>query len=87
MEQIQNANQQNMMLADIRRLIEDCRQKVAVAVNAGLTAMYCHIGERINREVLSGERAAYGKQIVATLSRQLTEEYGGKQFSLQIFAE
>lgn len=73
MEQIKNANQQNMMLADIRRLIEDCRQKVAVAVNAGLTVMYWYIGERINREVLSGERAAYGKQIVATLARQLTE--------------
>lgn len=83
MEKIQNANQQNMMLADIRRLIENCRQKVAVAVNAGLTVMYWHIGERINREVLSGERAAYGKQIVASLARQLTEEYGGKQYSLR----
>lgn len=81
MDQIQNDNQQDMMLDDIRQLIEDCRQKVAVAVNAGLTVMYWHIGERVNREVLLGERAAYGKQIVASLARQLTEEYGGKQFS------
>lgn len=83
MEQIQNSNQQNIMLADIRQLIEDCRHKVAVAVNAGLTTMYWHIGERINREVLFGERAEYGKHIVATLAKELTAEYGGKQFSLQ----
>jgi len=83
MEQIQNSNHQNLMLADIRQLIEDCRQKVAVAVNAGLTAMYWHIGERINREVLFGERAEYGKQVVAALAKHLTEEYGGKQFSLK----
>ena len=81
MEQIQNVNRQNIILADIRQLIEDCRQKVAVAVNTGLTIMYWHIGERINRDVLLGERAGYGKQIVATLARQLTEEYGGNQFS------
>lgn len=81
MEQIQNANQQNIILADIRQLIDECRQKVAVAVNAGLTMMYWHIGERINREVLLGERAEYGRRIVASLAQQLTAEYGGSQFS------
>lgn len=39
------------------------------------------INERINREILGGERAAYGKQIVAILARQLTEEYGKHEFS------
>lgn len=58
-----------------------------------MTLMYWHIGERINREILGGERAAYGKQIVATVSQQLTEEYGGSQFSvknlnrMRLFAE
>lgn len=45
--------------------------------------MYWHIGNRINQELLGGERAAYGKQIVAGLSKQLTEVYGGCQFSLR----
>lgn len=76
MEQIQNINQQNTILSDLRQLIDDCRNKVAVAVNAGLTTMYWHIGERINRDVLFGERAEYGQKIVAPLARQLTEEYG-----------
>ncbi|MHB9117086.1 MAG: DUF1016 N-terminal domain-containing protein [Burkholderiales bacterium] len=64
------------LLADIRALIEQARQQTAVAVNAGLTLMYWRIGQRIHVEVLGGERAAYGEEIVATLSRQLVGEYG-----------
>lgn len=43
--------------------------------------MYWHIGERINREILGGERAAYGKQIVAQLAQTLQSEYGKGSFS------
>ena len=64
------------LLTDIRRMIEEVRSGVAKAVNAGLTMLYWRIGKRIGGEILKGRRAAYGKQIVATLSRQLIEEYG-----------
>ncbi len=64
------------LLADIRALIEQARQQTAAAVNAGLTLMYWRIGQRIHADVLGGERAAYGEQIVSTLSRQLVAEYG-----------
>lgn len=69
-------NFDNKVLADIRSLIEQTRQQVATTVNTGMTLMYWHIGERINREVLGGERAAYGQQIVDTLAAELTREYG-----------
>lgn len=59
------------LFADIRRMIEDTRQAVSQTVNAGLTLLYWNIGKRINGEVLKNERADYGKQIVASLSRQL----------------
>ncbi|RZB35178.1 MAG: hypothetical protein SRB1_00946 [Desulfobacteraceae bacterium Eth-SRB1] len=62
--------------ADIKKLIEKSRQNVALAVNAEITLLYWHVGKRINGEVLKNNRAEYGKQIVATLARQLTEEYG-----------
>lgn len=84
---------ENKIISDIRNLIEQSRHQVAAAVNAGMTLMYWHIGERINREILGGERAVYGKQVVATVSQQLTEEYGGSQFSvknlnrMRLFAE
>ena len=64
------------LLKDIRALIEEARQQTAVAVNVGLTLLYWRMGQRIQMEVLGNERAAYGEQIVATLSRQLVAEYG-----------
>ena len=64
------------ILADIRQLIEASRQQVAIAVNAALTTLYWQVGKRINEDVLSHQRADYGKQIVGTLARQLTGAYG-----------
>jgi predicted nuclease of restriction endonuclease-like (RecB) superfamily len=64
------------LLTDVRALIEQARERTAQAVNAEMTMLYWHIGERIRKDILREERAAYGEQIVATLSRQLTEEYG-----------
>ena len=68
------------LVDDLRQIINQTRNRVAVNVNAELTLMYWHIGERINREVLGNERAEYGKQIVLTVSRQLQSEYGDKGF-------
>ncbi len=64
------------LLTELRQLIAQARQSAAVAVNAGLALMYWRIGERVRREVLQGERASYGVQIVATLSRHLSAEFG-----------
>jgi len=64
------------LLGDIRELIEETRSAVATAVNVGLTMLCWRIGKRINEEILEGKRAGYGEEIVSTLSRQLTMEYG-----------
>jgi predicted nuclease of restriction endonuclease-like (RecB) superfamily len=61
---------------ELRQMIEDSKRVAVVAVNASLTLLYWRIGERINSELVEGMRAAYGAQIVSTLSRQLSEEYG-----------
>ncbi len=63
-------------ILEIKTLIEQSKQEVAVAVNASMTKLYWSIGRRINQEVLENKRAEYGKQIVVTLSIQLTQEYG-----------
>lgn len=65
------------LFQDVRRMIEEARAAVAATVNAGLTMLYWHIGVRTNEEILKGKRADYGEKIVSTLSRQLTQEYGG----------
>ncbi len=64
------------VLVDIRQLIEHARQRAAAAVNAELTLLYWQIGVRLQKDLTGGERAQYGKQIVKTLSLQLTSEYG-----------
>jgi predicted nuclease of restriction endonuclease-like (RecB) superfamily len=64
------------LLGDIRRLIEDGRRQAAVAVNSALTLTYWHVGRRINGEVLKGERAEYGKQVVVSLAEELATLYG-----------
>lgn len=65
-----------VLLADVRQLIDSARQRVASAVNAELTLLYWHIGSRVNAELLKGERAEYGKQVVMELAQQLTTEFG-----------
>ncbi|HQX57659.1 MAG: DUF1016 family protein [Rhodoferax sp.] len=67
---------QTGLLVDLRQLIEGARRAAAMVVHAGLTLMYWRIGQRIRAEVLGDQRADYGQQIVATLSRQLVADYG-----------
>ena len=66
----------NALIADIRQLIDSARQRAAVAVNAELTLLYWQIGRRVHSEILQGQRAEYGQQIIQTLSVHLTREYG-----------
>ena len=68
------------LMQDLRQIVDQARIHVAVTANYELTMMYWHIGERINHEVLDNQRAEYGKQIVATVARQLQDEYGKKGF-------
>jgi predicted nuclease of restriction endonuclease-like (RecB) superfamily len=64
------------LFSEIKQLIEEARQAVAVTVNIGTTVLYWNVGNRINKEILGNKRAEYGKEIVISLSRKLTEEYG-----------
>jgi predicted nuclease of restriction endonuclease-like (RecB) superfamily len=64
------------LLQDLRGIIDTGRAQVAQTINAGLVLLYWSIGDRIRREILGGERAAYGEEIVGTVSRQLIQEYG-----------
>ena len=64
------------LLGDIQTLIESARVRVAVGVNSEMVLLYWDIGERIRTDILGDERAAYGKQIINTVSDQLTLQYG-----------
>jgi predicted nuclease of restriction endonuclease-like (RecB) superfamily len=64
------------LIEDLRCMIDQTRSSIASTVNATLAMSYWHIGNRIRKEILQGERAEYGREIVASLSRQLVLEYG-----------
>ncbi|MFY7907487.1 MAG: PDDEXK nuclease domain-containing protein [Burkholderiaceae bacterium] len=61
---------------ELSALIASSRQRLAGAVNAELTRLYWTVGQRLATEVLGGERAQYGSQLMARLGRQLTAEFG-----------
>ena len=77
---INSSIEQQSLIKDLRQIIEQARGHVAATANYALSIMYWQIGKRINTEVLDNKRAEYGKQIVASVARQLREEYGSKGF-------
>lgn len=57
-------------------LIKESHVRVAASVNAEMTELYWQVGHAINENLLGGERAEYGAQIVQSLAARLTEAYG-----------
>ncbi len=64
------------LVDDLRTLIQQARDQVAQAVNTSLVALYWQMGRRIQKEILKQKRAAYGEEVISTLSKQLRQEFG-----------
>lgn len=62
--------------AELRTLIASSRQRLAGAVNAELTRLYWCVGQRLATDVLGGERAQYGSQLLDLLGQRLSQEFG-----------
>lgn len=66
----------NSLHAELRVLIDSSRQRLSTAVNAELSHLYWMLGRRLYTEVLKGERAQYGGQIMARMGKKLADEFG-----------
>jgi hypothetical protein len=64
------------LVRELGSMIDAARKQVASAANAALTTLYWQIGHRVRTEVLAGQRAEYGGEIVAAAGRQLETRYG-----------
>lgn len=65
------------ILQDMREIIEVSRENAYQAVNFALVRRNWLLGRRIAEEELNGEnRAEYGLEVIKTLSKELTSEYG-----------
>lgn len=62
------------VLAIAREAIDEGRRKVSRAAHSSMVETYWTIGREIAEAV--GERAAYGRHLIAYLSERLTAEYG-----------
>ena len=65
------------LLTDLRELVQSARQRLATVASATTAQLYWHLGRRLLTENLQDGRAAYGERILATVSRELTAEFGG----------
>ncbi len=67
---------ENLLFNELSQLIEQSKEQLVSYANSTLTILFWQVGKRINEHILQNKRAEYGKQIVVTLARQLTEKYG-----------
>ena len=66
--------QDEAVLADARRTIQGAHDVVRSAVNSAMVGAYWELGRLISEAV--GDRAEYGKRLIAYLAQRLTEEFG-----------
>lgn len=76
MSELKNIQKNDTLFNEIAQLIEQSQRQVVVQANSTLTLLFWQIGSRINKEILHNKRAEYAKQVVSTLSVQLTNKYG-----------
>lgn len=50
-------------------MIQNTRAGVGRAVDSAFVFLYWNVGKRIHTEMLNEERAAYGEEIVSTVSK------------------
>lgn len=74
-------------LIEIKTILVQARQKAYSAINSAMVEAYWNIGKRIVEEEQNGaDRAEYGKQIIQTISEELTKDFG-KGFSKRTIYE
>lgn len=71
-----NKENDKQLFANLVQIIEQGKKQVAVQVNSAVVLTYWQVGQTINEHILNNERAAYGKEIVASVATQLVARFG-----------
>ncbi len=64
------------LLKEVRSLITESHARVVATVNSAMSILYWEIGQRINTDILQNQRAGYGQEVVASLAKALSLEFG-----------
>ena len=69
-------NNSKDLFTEICFIIEGAKHKVATHINATITLLYWQIGDHINKQLKQDRKTSYGKEILSSLSAELTSIYG-----------
>ena len=61
---------------DISGMIYNTKNDIKNQMNNSIIALYWNIGKKLSNEILQGQKAEYGKNLIGELSLRLTAEYG-----------
>ncbi len=64
------------LLEELRGLIAQSHASIAVTVNSAMSVLYWEMGHRINADILQNQRASYGQEVVSSLAKVLSLEFG-----------
>ena len=64
------------LFGSISLLISQAKTRVAITANAEVALLNWKVGKYVNEFILEGNRATYGKQIIANLSDMLNHSFG-----------
>ncbi len=68
---------QAQFIDEIKQIVQQARKQAYSAINSAMIEAYWKLGKRIVEEEQQGQvRADYGKQLLKSLSKVLTEEFG-----------
>ena len=73
---LNNITMTDDIFRDTCQIIDTAQSVAYQAVNVVLVKRNWLLGKRMDQEILQGNRADYGEQVIQTLSSQLTEQYG-----------
>ncbi len=65
-----------ILLNNLTSIIEQGKKQIASHVNSALTIVFWQVGNTIKEHTLNNKRAAYGKEVIATIASQLTRKFG-----------
>lgn len=76
LENVDRSVQIEDVYRQVRGYVVHAQQKVYKAVNSAMVEAYWQIGKAVHEACGENDRAAYGKQVLKTLSERLTAEFG-----------
>lgn len=65
---MENNLEESGLFSEIKQLIEQSKNNIAISVNAEMSMLYWNIGNKINKKLQNqNKEESYGKKIVATV--------------------